>query len=104
MGAKPRSFPGIARAGTPTLWVVARRILAAPVAVLAFLLIAPARLNSEPATTTTRPNARATTSTTFGIVPPDSAMNPLRLYPRLPGAKYEDSVSAPDRDRVDRDG
>ena len=63
-------------------------------AVLAFLLLAPARLNSEPATTPARPKAGSTTSTTFAI-PPDSAMNPLRVYPRRPGAKYEDSEALP---------
>lgn len=66
-----------------------RRILAALAAVLAILVATPARLGGEPTTSTTT----ATTSTTlpdFENAPKDTPPNPLSLYPRRPGARYDD--------------
>jgi hypothetical protein len=68
---------------------VARRILAAVVAVVAVLTLTPDRLSGEPTTT-----APAPTTTTLlpglGRLGPRNPPNPLKLYPRRPGAKFED--------------
>jgi hypothetical protein len=62
-------------------------------------MVAPGRLGSEPTrrSTTTHPTT-STTTDAFGLQY-DSVPNPLRLYPRRPGAKYED-VEARPRARV----
>ena len=80
---------------------MARRILAAVVAVLAVVVLTPDRLGGEPATTRvappTAPPTASTTTTTFGIgsIPDDTPERPLSLYPRRPGAKYEDAEARP---------
>jgi hypothetical protein len=73
---------------------VARRILAAFLVISAVLTVTADRLSGEP-TTTGRIAAATTTTTT--TLPPGLGLfgrrippNPLKLYPRRPGAKFED--------------
>jgi hypothetical protein len=82
MGANVRSAPWREVLGTPTLGSVARRILAAFVVMGAVLTLAPARLSGEPTTTSVSP---LRTPALTSLKP-----NPHLLYPRRPGAKYDD--------------
>jgi len=61
-------------------------------------MVAPGRLGSEPAPPSTTHPTTSTTTDELGLRN-DSVPNPLRLYPRRPGAKYED-VEARRRARV----
>ena len=87
MGANVRSAPWREHPGTPTLGSVARRILAAFVVIGAVLTLTPDRLSGEP-TTTGRAATATTTTTTM-------SPNPQRVYPRRPGAKYDDIEAEP---------
>jgi hypothetical protein len=64
---------------------VARRILAGVLVIVGILGLTADRLNGEPTTTTTA----------TGLFPAGDTPNPLRLYPRRPGAKYEDREVRP---------
>jgi hypothetical protein len=83
MGANVRSAPWRELLGTPTLGSVARRILAAFVVMGSVLTLTPARLSGEPTTTSVNPTPRTPALTSL-------KPNPHGLYPRRPGAKYDD--------------
>jgi hypothetical protein len=85
MGANVRSAPWREHLAKPTLGSVARRILAALVVIGAVLALTPDRLSGEPTTT-----GRAATAT-----PTTTPPNPHGVYPRRPGAKYDDIEAPP---------
>ncbi|MDQ1479326.1 MAG: hypothetical protein QOI44_187 [Actinomycetota bacterium] len=83
MGANVRSAPWRERLAAPTHGSVARRILAVLVVIGAVLAVTPDRLSGEPTTTSVSPTLRTPALTSL-------KPNPHSLYPRRPGAKYDD--------------